>query len=191
MQRRAFLKAAMSAAAVPASAYGGGRGIPGMLSVFGGAPPSAIKPMALGLMIQPATGAEAAIARVTELGLPTCFLSLDGYIGKFNASLASEIGGLLDKYGVTATSAEVVGPGRLVWIFSTARRRSVLCRRPRVRRGSMHSSRLQILPSCWALVECRRTAGLFPRIRETRSMARLSRQFARLPIIVRRTARIF
>jgi hypothetical protein len=31
MQRRAFLKAAMSAAAVPASAYGGRRGISGML----------------------------------------------------------------------------------------------------------------------------------------------------------------
>ncbi len=75
------------------------------------------KPMALGLMIQPATGAEAAIARVKELGLPTCFLSLDGYIGKFNAQLAEEIRGLLDKYGVTATSAEVVGPGRLVWDF--------------------------------------------------------------------------
>ena len=75
------------------------------------------KPMALGLMIQPATGAEAAIARVKELGLPTCFLSLDGYIGKFTPSLATEIKGYLDKYGVTATSAEVVGPGRLVWDF--------------------------------------------------------------------------
>jgi len=75
------------------------------------------KPMALGLMIQPATGAEAAIARVKELGLPTCFLSLDGYIGKFTPSLAAEIKGYLDKYGVTATSAEVVGPGRLVWDF--------------------------------------------------------------------------
>ena len=77
----------------------------------------ASKPMALGLMIQPATGAEAAIARVKELGLPTCFLSLDGYIGKFTPSLATEIKGYLDKYGVTATSAEVVGPGRLVWDF--------------------------------------------------------------------------
>jgi L-ribulose-5-phosphate 3-epimerase len=117
MQRRTFLKTAMSAAMVPASAYGNARGISSLLAGLGGASPDAVKPMALGLMIQPASGAEAAIARVKELGLPTCFLSLDGYIGKFNASLAGEMRALLDKYGVTATSAEVVGPGRLVWDF--------------------------------------------------------------------------
>ena len=116
MQRRAFLKAAVSAAVIPAT-YGTAHGLSGVLPVFEGGAPSAPKPMALGLMIQPATGAEAAIARVKELGLPTCFLSLDGYIGKFTPALASEIGGYLDKYGVTATSAEVVGPGRLVWDF--------------------------------------------------------------------------
>lgn len=117
MQRRAFLGAAISTAMMQASAYCKGRAISGVLAGLGGASPDALKPMALGLMIQPASGAEAAIARVKELGLPTCFLSLDGYIGKFNASLASEMRGLLDKYGVTATSAEVVGPGRLVWDF--------------------------------------------------------------------------
>lgn len=116
MQRRAFLKAAAGAAVIPA-AYGKAHGLSGLLPAFGGAAPGATKPMALGLMIQPATGAEAAIARVKELGIPTCFLSLDGYIGKFTPALASEIGGYLDKYGVTATSAEVVGPGRLVWDF--------------------------------------------------------------------------
>jgi len=117
MQRRAFLGAAIGAAVIQASAFGKGCGISEVLPSLGGASPDALKPMALGLMIQPATGAEAAIARVKDLGLPTCFLSLDGYIGKFNASLAREIGGYLDKYGVTATSAEVVGPGRLVWDF--------------------------------------------------------------------------
>jgi len=54
---------------------------------------------------------------VKELGLPTCFLSLDGYIGKFTPSLVAEMRDLLDKYGIVATSAEVVGPGRLVWDF--------------------------------------------------------------------------
>jgi len=68
-------------------------------------------------MIQPANGAEAAISRVKEMGMSNCFLSLDGYIGKFSPALAKEIGGLLEKYGITATSAEVVGPGRLVWDF--------------------------------------------------------------------------
>jgi L-ribulose-5-phosphate 3-epimerase len=78
---------------------------------------STLKPMAVGLMIQPPSGAEAAISRVKDLGLSNCFLSLDGYIGKFTPLLAQELNGLLQKYGIVATSAEVVGPGRLVWDF--------------------------------------------------------------------------
>jgi L-ribulose-5-phosphate 3-epimerase len=122
MQRRAFLKTAMSAAMVPAGAlvsraYGESAGFLSGVADLPDAAPSAVKPMALGLMIQPASGPEAAISRVKDLGLPTCFLSLDGYIGKFDDSLAKQIRGLLDKYGVTATSVEVVGPGRLVWDF--------------------------------------------------------------------------
>jgi sugar phosphate isomerase/epimerase len=60
---------------------------------------------------------ETVIARVQSLGMTNCFLSLDAYIGKFTPELAQEIGGLLEKHGITATSAEVVGPGRLVWDF--------------------------------------------------------------------------
>jgi sugar phosphate isomerase/epimerase len=73
--------------------------------------------MAVGLMIQPASGAETAISRVKDLGLSNCFLSLDAYIGHFTPLLAQELNGLLQKYGIVATSAEVVGPGRLVWDF--------------------------------------------------------------------------
>jgi L-ribulose-5-phosphate 3-epimerase len=76
-------------------------------------------PMTLGLLIKPGRGPEpeAAIARVKELGFTTCFLSLDDYIGKFNSDLAKKLKGLLNKYGVTATAAEVVGPGKLTWDF--------------------------------------------------------------------------
>jgi sugar phosphate isomerase/epimerase len=74
-------------------------------------------PMAIGLMIKPSQGPERTIARVRELGIPTCFLSLDDYIGKFNKSLAEELQSLLNKYGVTPTAAEVVGPGTLKWNF--------------------------------------------------------------------------
>ena len=116
MRRRTFLGAAMGVAVIPA-AYGRVRRASGLLSAFASPSADALRPMALGLMIQPATGAEAAIARVKELGLPTCFLSLDGYIGKFTPSLVAEMRDLLDKYGIVATSAEVVGPGRLVWDF--------------------------------------------------------------------------
>jgi L-ribulose-5-phosphate 3-epimerase len=75
--------------------------------------------MALGLLIKPGRGPEpeATIARVKELGFTTCFLSLDDYIGKFNSDLAKQLNGLLNKYGVTPTAAEVVGPGKLTWDF--------------------------------------------------------------------------
>ncbi|MEO6802469.1 MAG: sugar phosphate isomerase/epimerase family protein [Granulicella sp.] len=74
-------------------------------------------PMALGLLIKPARDPEAIISRVKELGIPTCFLSLDDYIGKFNKSIADQLGGLLHKYGIVPTAAEVVGPGKLTWDF--------------------------------------------------------------------------
>jgi L-ribulose-5-phosphate 3-epimerase len=80
-------------------------------------PQSSLPSMSLGLMIQPAGGPEVAIARVKELGLTNCFLSLDGYIGKFTPLLAQQMNALLQKYSIVATSAEVVGPGRLVWDF--------------------------------------------------------------------------
>jgi L-ribulose-5-phosphate 3-epimerase len=74
-------------------------------------------PMALGLVIKPGRGPEETISRVKELGIPTCFLSLDDYIGRFDKRLAEQLHGLLNKYGVTPTAAEVVGPGRLKWDF--------------------------------------------------------------------------
>ena len=110
MDRRQFVAGAMGAAMV--SAKGFGAGFSG-----GSATDTALKPMAVGLMIQPANGPEEAIARVKNLGMSNCFLSLDGYIGKFTPALATQIGGLLEKYEITATSVEVVGPGKLVWDF--------------------------------------------------------------------------
>jgi sugar phosphate isomerase/epimerase len=73
--------------------------------------------MPLGLLITPADGPEETIRRVHDLGLPTCFLSLDAYIGKFTPQLANEMKGLLTKYQVTATTVEVVGPKPLEWNF--------------------------------------------------------------------------
>ncbi len=51
------------------------------------------------------------------LGFKTCFLSLDGYIGRYTDAAADELGNLLNKYGIRATTAEVVGPGTLKWNF--------------------------------------------------------------------------
>jgi sugar phosphate isomerase/epimerase len=74
-------------------------------------------PMALGLLISPAPGSYEPITRVKELGFPTCFLSLDAYIGKFNKPLADELQGQLHRAGITPTAVEVVGPGKLTWDF--------------------------------------------------------------------------
>jgi L-ribulose-5-phosphate 3-epimerase len=119
MRRREFLEAALGTgllfASPVAKALSSGSERP---SVEESAPTaSGSAPMALGLLIKPSHGPEKTIARVKELGIPTCFLSLDDYIGKFNKSLAQELQDLLNKYGVTPTAAEVVGPGALKWNF--------------------------------------------------------------------------
>jgi len=116
MERRRFLAgaAATTLVAVESLTYP----LAGMaLNLSNGADKLPLKPMALGLMIQPANGPEAAIARVKEIGFSNCFLSLDGFLGKYSPTLAKQIGDLLDKYQLTATSAEVVAPPPLVWDF--------------------------------------------------------------------------
>lgn len=76
-----------------------------------------LKPMALGLIIRPGENPEEEIAKVHALGLTNCFLSLDDFIGKFSGEAAKKFREALEKYELTATCAEVVGPGRLVWDF--------------------------------------------------------------------------
>lgn len=117
MRRRDFLSSAAAAAALLPTAA--------LAKTF--APTAAAAPqdpaadshsMPLGLVISPAEGPEETIKRVHDLGLPTCFLSLDAYIGKFTPQLATEFKGLLAKYNVTCTTVEVVGPPPLVWDFT-------------------------------------------------------------------------
>ena len=76
-----------------------------------------LKPMALGLLVSPYGALEATIRRVHDLGFSNCFLSMDGYIGKFTPAVAKDIKDLLDKYEVVATTVEVVGPPPLEWNF--------------------------------------------------------------------------
>jgi L-ribulose-5-phosphate 3-epimerase len=129
MRRRDFLGAAIGAAVVQSrvlgSVFSGNEAV--MSAMFSppiGASPFAttkqkgVAAMAVGVMIAPSFDhPEAAIARVRELGMSNCFLSLEGYIGKFSTSAADQLSAALEKHGVIATSAEVVGPGRLVWDF--------------------------------------------------------------------------
>jgi sugar phosphate isomerase/epimerase len=78
---------------------------------------SKLKSMAVGLLVSPYGSPEATIKRVHDLGFSNCFLSLDGYIGKFTPDAGTQIKDLLAKYDVVATTVEVVGPPPLEWNF--------------------------------------------------------------------------
>ena len=110
MPRRDFMKAAALAAAGLACTHSlGAQSTPHKQREHA--------PMALGLLIKPFPAPEAKIALVRQLGFTTCFLSLDGYIGNFTPALTKQFAELLDKYGVIATTAEVVNPQPLKWNF--------------------------------------------------------------------------
>ncbi len=104
MDRRAFIAAASAVA------------VSGALPRASAAATS-LKPMAVGLLISPHGAPEERIKRVHDMGFSNCFLSLDGYLGHFTADMVPQFRGLLDKYQVTATTVEVVGPQPLVWDF--------------------------------------------------------------------------
>jgi sugar phosphate isomerase/epimerase len=106
MDRRTFLGTATAAALAT-----------GMPPVSSTADAPELKPMALGLLVSPFAAPEATIKRVHDMGFSNCFLSLDGYIGKFTGDAARQIGDLLARYELVATAVEVVGPGRLEWNF--------------------------------------------------------------------------
>jgi len=116
MQRREFLAGAVSATVMGASALA--ESAPKQDATSSAPKPQRkLAPMAVGLIIQPANGAETAIAKVHALGMTNCFLSLDGYLGKFSKDLGQELSGLLEKYNLVATAAEVVRPDPLIWDF--------------------------------------------------------------------------
>ena len=107
MDRRTFLGAA--SAAIVTSAFD---------SAPAQAAPAPLKPMAVGLLINPHPAPEAAFRRVHDLGFTNCFLSLDGYIDAFTPELATQFRDLLAKYNLVATAVEVVGPEPLEWNFT-------------------------------------------------------------------------
>jgi sugar phosphate isomerase/epimerase len=87
------------------------------LNAKAAAAPTQLKPMAVGLLISPFGAPEERLKRVHDLGFTNCFLSLDGYLGHFTPDLVPQFRGLLQKYGLVATTVEVVGPQPLVWDF--------------------------------------------------------------------------
>jgi len=104
--RRKFLSLASAAAAT--TAFNPSKS-------FAAAPP--LKPFALGLLIVPFRAPEEKFRVIKDLGLNNCFLSLDGYINGFTPQVVSQYRDLIDKYGVTVTTVEVVRPEPLKWNF--------------------------------------------------------------------------
>jgi L-ribulose-5-phosphate 3-epimerase len=107
MNRREFMGAASAtvlASGLPAAAHAD-------------TTPTPLKPMALGLLISPFGAPEERIKRVHDMGFTNCFFSMDRYLGHMTQELANQLRGLLDKYEVTVTTVEVVGPPPLVWDF--------------------------------------------------------------------------
>jgi L-ribulose-5-phosphate 3-epimerase len=71
------------------------------------------KPLRLGLIIGVGKDPDASMAKVRDLGLPTC----QAYVDEFEPEQAPRLRQALDKHGVEATSLVVGGPGKEVWDF--------------------------------------------------------------------------
>ena len=71
------------------------------------------KPLRLGLIIGIGNDPETAIAKVHDLGLPTCQV----YAEDFAPGLSARLVQALAKYPIEATSVVVGGPGREMWDF--------------------------------------------------------------------------
>jgi L-ribulose-5-phosphate 3-epimerase len=71
------------------------------------------KPLRLGLILGMGKDPGAAIAKVRELGLPTCQV----YAEEFAPEFASRVRSALDQHGIEATSLVVGGPGKEIWDF--------------------------------------------------------------------------
>jgi L-ribulose-5-phosphate 3-epimerase len=71
------------------------------------------KPLRLGLILGIGRDPNDAIAKVHDLGLPTCQVFVD----EIDSVLAGRLRQALDKYQIEATSLVVGGPGKEVWDF--------------------------------------------------------------------------
>jgi L-ribulose-5-phosphate 3-epimerase len=71
------------------------------------------KPLRLGLILGVGEDPDSSMAKVHDLGLPTC----QAFVDDFKPGLAGRLRAALDKYGIEATSLVVGGPGREVWDF--------------------------------------------------------------------------
>jgi L-ribulose-5-phosphate 3-epimerase len=123
-ERRIFLKGSagvLASSLVPVSLAAVEMGAPRRQAAKGGTSQSAPtvrsnegkKPLRLGLIIGVDKDPDAAMAKVRDLGLPTC----QAFVEDFAPGLATRLRQALDKHEVEPTSLVVGGPGKEVWDF--------------------------------------------------------------------------
>ena len=71
------------------------------------------KPLRLGLFVGARKDPESAIAKVHDLGLPTCQVGVD----ELAPELAPRLKSAMDRYGIEVTALSSAGPGPHVWDF--------------------------------------------------------------------------
>jgi L-ribulose-5-phosphate 3-epimerase len=71
------------------------------------------KPLRLGLIINVGLDPDSSIAKVHDLGLPTC----QAFVDDFKPGLSERLRQALDKHAMEVTSLVVGGPGKEVWDF--------------------------------------------------------------------------
>jgi L-ribulose-5-phosphate 3-epimerase len=71
------------------------------------------RPLRLGLIIGVGGDPDASMAKIHDLGLPTC----QAFVHDFKPELADRLRRALDTHGIEATSLVVGGPGKEVWDF--------------------------------------------------------------------------
>jgi len=76
-----------------------------------------LNPFALGLLVSPPNSPEDSFRVLQNLGLSNCFLQMDHYAGNYTPQVVAQFRELIDKYQITVTTVEVVGPKPLEWNF--------------------------------------------------------------------------
>ena len=99
LDRRQFLS--MSAVAGAVTAFAGTRLV------------GAAKPMRLGLFVGIEKDPAAALAKVRDLGFPTCQVAVE----EFSPAIESSLRNAMQKYGIEVTALDSLGPGPHVWDF--------------------------------------------------------------------------
>src|SRR5438046_10282455 len=82
-------------------------GVTGATRPTGSSQEVARKPMRLGLIVGVGDDASRAIAKVHDLGVPTCQVGVDS----FGPEMVTRLRSALDRYGIEATSLVIGGPG--------------------------------------------------------------------------------